>query len=275
MLGFFMLISVVVFSSIMYFVERGDYFYCTQEAANQGLCLQEDVAINGRTEGQGLEECEKWIEKKYKSSQQDRLKCCWGEAWYVPFDFNGDGCADKSQYDSIVRTAWWCVVTMTTVGYGDVVPLTTEGKVVATFTMLGGILILALPITVIGSNFNIEYEKSEDEKKQKKDLEIASSRSLLDKPKAKAPLMGRDTLVASDVPEAPRLPDADQGVTSSKGTLAEQQVYCLSVCVCVVFFFHVYLRACGLVCVCVCIMCLWWILGTLQCAYIPQTYICI
>jgi hypothetical protein len=244
MLGFFMLISVVVFSSIMYFVERGDYFYCTQEAANQGLCLQEDVAINGRTEGQGLEECESWIEKKYKSSQQDRLKCCWGESWYVPFDFNGDGCADKSQYDSIVRTAWWCVVTMTTVGYGDVVPLTTEGKIVATFTMLGGILILALPITVIGSNFNIEYEKSEDEKKQKKDLENASARELPDKARIPA-LMRRDTSISMDAkaPDVVRLTDAEQAVATAKGTLAEQQVCNM-----------LRTRAC------VCVMCLRWML---------------
>jgi hypothetical protein len=229
MLGFFMLISVVVFSSIMYFVERGDYFYCTQEAANQGLCLQEEVAPNGRTEGQGLEQCGAWIEKRFPSSQQDRLRCCWGEAWYVPFDFNGDGCVDKSQYDSILRTAWWCVVTMTTVGYGDVVPLTTEGKIVATITMLGGILILALPITVIGSNFNIEYEKSEDEKKQKRDLESASVNEKI-KPiqpnlkEAAEPPTERDNPV-----ESVRLQEPDVlSMSASKSNIAEQQVCFIS-----------------------------------------------
>ncbi|KAJ1466908.1 hypothetical protein T484DRAFT_1673751 [Baffinella frigidus] len=106
MLGFLMLIAVVLFSSVMYFVERGEFYYC-----------------------------------------------------------------DQDQFDSIVATAWWCVVTMTTVGYGDVVPHNPLGQLLATVTMLSGILILALPITVIGSNFNIEYEKKEAEKRLNEEFE--------------------------------------------------------------------------------------------------------
>ena len=44
-------------------------------------------------------------------------------------------------------------MTITTVGYGDCYPISTGGKAVAGCIMLGGMLILALPITVIGSNF--------------------------------------------------------------------------------------------------------------------------
>jgi len=179
MLFFFMVISVIVFSSIMYFVERGMYFYCTPDAVLLGKCRAGEEAV--RTEGLGLEECETWANGGDVETPGLRwMQCCYGEAWYAhpPSDLNGDGCADKSKYESIPATAWWCVVTMTTVGYGDVVPLTTEGKLVAMVTMLGGILILALPITVIGSNFNIEYEKSLEEKNNAIQLEGKSTKSV-------------------------------------------------------------------------------------------------
>lgn len=73
-------------------------------------------------------------------------------------------CADPNPFTSIPATFWWCLVTMTTVGYGDEVPVTGMGKLVAIFTMVSGIVILALPITVIGTNFarvlrEIQHEK--------------------------------------------------------------------------------------------------------------------
>ena len=64
-----------------------------------------------------------------------------------------------SQFQSIPASMWWCITTLTTVGYGDAVPITGGGKAIASVTMIIGILIIALPTSVIGSNFMNEWEK--------------------------------------------------------------------------------------------------------------------
>ena len=66
-------------------------------------------------------------------------------------------------FGTISRTFWWAMVTMTTVGYGDCYPLSDGGKVFAVVAMLSGVLILALPITVIGSNFAKMVEMFEED----------------------------------------------------------------------------------------------------------------
>lgn len=63
-------------------------------------------------------------------------------------------CKEQTKFVSIPGAAWWTIVTMMTVGYGDIYPVTIPGKLVATVAMLSSIVILALPISVIGANFS-------------------------------------------------------------------------------------------------------------------------
>uniref|UniRef100_A0A1I7STN9 BTB domain-containing protein n=1 Tax=Bursaphelenchus xylophilus TaxID=6326 RepID=A0A1I7STN9_BURXY len=59
----------------------------------------------------------------------------------------------ESQFISIPAACWFSIVTMTTVGYGDLTPVTVGGKLVATGAIACGVLVLALPITIIVDNF--------------------------------------------------------------------------------------------------------------------------
>ena len=64
-----------------------------------------------------------------------------------------DKVAGECYFNTIPKTFWWAVVTITTVGYGDATPLTPLGRVVAGVTMICGIIVIALPISVLGNNF--------------------------------------------------------------------------------------------------------------------------
>ena len=58
-------------------------------------------------------------------------------------------------FGTILSSAWLVITTMTTVGYGDCFPITTLGKLVGAFAQISGVIVLALPITVLGSNFQV------------------------------------------------------------------------------------------------------------------------
>lgn len=66
---------------------------------------------------------------------------------------------ERNSFDNALVGIWWAVVTMTTVGYGDVVPMCYLGRIVAIFCALTGILILAMPVAIVTSNFTVYYTK--------------------------------------------------------------------------------------------------------------------
>lgn len=62
-------------------------------------------------------------------------------------------------FSSIPETMWWGVATLTTVGYGDVYPVTPIGKVLGAFIAILGVGVFALPAGIIASGFESEISK--------------------------------------------------------------------------------------------------------------------
>jgi len=73
-----------------------------------------------------------------------------------------------SPIQSIFSGCWWSIITLTTVGYGDIVPYTLEAKIVGSFTVLLGVLVLAFPLAIISSKFYNIYQISQLQEKHQK-----------------------------------------------------------------------------------------------------------
>jgi len=70
-----------------------------------------------------------------------------------------------SPFRSIPYSMWWVCTTITTIGYGDYTPTTTWGKAIAVVCFYVGVIFLAMPITVLGANFQISYRRRFQEAK--------------------------------------------------------------------------------------------------------------
>ncbi len=81
------------------------------------------------------------------------LLCSAGAIYYAEHE------AQPEAFSSILASMWWAVITLTTIGYGDVYPRTALGKVLGGLIAICGIGIVALPTAIIASGFSEELRR--------------------------------------------------------------------------------------------------------------------
>ena len=85
----------------------------------------------------------------------------------------------QNGFDNIPKAIYWAVVTLTTVGYGDVVPLTALGKTVAVFIMMLGYAIIAVPTGIVASELTKKKSRERQDKIiEKEDIILEKIKSL-------------------------------------------------------------------------------------------------
>lgn len=144
-LFFFNILGIILMGSLVFFFESGKY------------SIRDDVCCPGEVYAESLVRADEVF-------HECQLGC------YMRPNYLGMG-HEVSPYTSIPTSFYWVIVTMTTVGYGDLLPTTSFGRFLSIFVMYSGIFGLALPITVIGANFSRQYELLNIAKKQRKELE--------------------------------------------------------------------------------------------------------
>lgn len=77
-----------------------------------------------------------------------------------------------SEITTLENALWWCIATVATVGYGDIVPVTKLGRAVAILYMGFGISIIAILLSTITNNYYKKKIESFERKKEKEEFEF-------------------------------------------------------------------------------------------------------
>jgi hypothetical protein len=150
LLMFFLFIIVVVFSSFMYFIEA-DYTNISPSKTPIHISQTPSSMFSHSTN-----------DSNYPSTSTTTQ--------------------NTNQFLSIPHSFWFAIITMTTVGYGDIVPRTNLGKVIGAICALTGVLTIALPVPIIVSNFTYFYQRQlEDTERQYQARQRAQANHSLDK----------------------------------------------------------------------------------------------
>jgi voltage-gated potassium channel Kch len=81
--------------------------------------------------------------------------------WFISIVVFGviEALVDPKTFPTAWLGMWWALQTVTTVGYGDVVPVSTAGRIIASFLLLGGLAFLTVIIAMITGGFVSRYQR--------------------------------------------------------------------------------------------------------------------
>jgi voltage-gated potassium channel len=80
--------------------------------------------------------------------------------------YSVEGESQSEQFGSIPRALWWSISALTTVGYGDVVPITPAGKFFAALTSIAGIGLIAMPTGILAAAFSDAFAAARRQDKE-------------------------------------------------------------------------------------------------------------
>ncbi|XP_067855625.1 potassium voltage-gated channel subfamily D member 2 isoform X2 [Heptranchias perlo] len=170
------------------------------------------------------------------------LKSCASELGFLLFSltmaiiifatvmFYAEKGSSATKFTSIPAAFWYTIVTMTTLGYGDMVPKTIAGKIVGSVCSLSGVLVIALPVPVIVSNFSRIYHQNQraDKRKAQKKARLARIR-VAKNGSANAYMQSKRNGLLSDSLEQ-MSNDEEQALVSKSGSLFQRQHHHLLHC---------------------------------------------
>ena len=115
--------------------------------------MESSTASDSRGNGQGNEDI-----VKNERGEAPRFS---GKIWHQKYYFENE--AQPEVFSSIFHSAWWSMVTLTTVGYGDVYPITLGGKIFTFFVLMIGVGFVTVPAGLVTTALSKarELEKKE------------------------------------------------------------------------------------------------------------------